>query len=642
MATLDHSQAGLRQLTQLQTSSRVISAASLRPRCGWNPPPEPGSQPEAVLRPRTQWNPPSVESAQTEDRAAPAVHSDGLAAGRPESATSTTSRPSRSRARPTSGLSGPVSRLADRSAMNVSPHSRGDQALGTARPVSAQSATSTKTDVLREELSRQKLEQVGRHLRGKGLDTSSSMTSYTRATPAGSTGVSLAGTRPSSPVPPELTEAMDTKDLEIRKRLAEAQNPQEIEEQLSAKERQVLEIRAQINRYEKQLYGENAAAPRGEADVVEDPKRDPERTGPRSPALSSASAATATGKSNNLEAELAWTVRQMEVHRRQIQAHQLQLGALEKRHAEIITVLAAQATRSPAADPADSLASSQPEVPTAERLSIHPSNPFAQVSKDLGHAAKSTASTWSRPSSAGSQCHAAAHRPSSAGSHAHRPSSASSHAHSLLEDMQEKRPLQVTTAPADGVVVSVVDSADSGSGKAVAVTESNQSNTQAGDARWSTRTFSKAYEAERIVFLLTQFGCRRPLRVPFIPMDDQLEGEGRPYLHGSFEVRLCLTADGNDLLVRVGADAHGDGGRVMAIDEFVDRAEASEARRVQRPIAEEGEFVGGSTPFMPSPPQSGYRETSSIQNLLGGKEASLQAGSNNPWKKLFKAHWAPK
>jgi len=626
-------------MTQLQTSSRIVAAATLRPRCGWNPPPEPLPQPEAVLRPRTTaLNPlPPEPVAHVEERVSVG---DGSTAARPESATSTTSRPSRSRARPTSGLSGPVSRLADRSAaggINVSPQSRGDQAPVGVRPLSAQSTTSTKTDVLREELSRQKLEQVGRHLRGKG-DTSS-VTSFPRGTPAGSTGVSLAGTRPSSPVPPELTEAMDIKDLEIRKRLAEAQNPQDIEEQLSLKERQVLEIRAQITRCEKQLYGDNFAGPRAEADVVEDPKRDPERTGPRSPALSSASAATMTSKSNNLEAELAWTVRQMEVHRRQIQAHQLQLGALEKRHAEIITVLAAQASRSPTADPADSLASSQPEVPTADRLSIHPSNPFAQVGKDLGPATKSAPSAWSRPSSAGSH----AHRPSSAGSQAHaahRPSSASSHQHSLLEEVQEKRPLQSATAPSDGVVASAVDSIDSG--KPAVLPESKPSSAQAGDPRLTTRTFSKAYEAERIVFLLTQFGCRRPLRVPFIPMDDQSEGEGRPYLHGSFEVRLCLTPDGNDLLVRVGADAHGDGGRVMAIDEFVDRAEASEARRVQRPIAEEGEFVGGSTPFMPSPPQSGYRETSSIQNLLGGKDASLQAGSNNPWKKLFKAHWAPK
>lgn len=45
-------------------------------------------------------------------------------------------------------------------------------------------------------------------------------------------------------------------------------------------------------------------------------------------------------QSRNFEDELAWTVQQMEMHRRQIEAHQRQLSILERRHAEIVTALA--------------------------------------------------------------------------------------------------------------------------------------------------------------------------------------------------------------------------------------------------------------------------------------------------------------
>jgi len=532
---------------------------------------------------------------------------------RPESAAS--SRPSRSRTRPGPGpgLSGPVKTLADRSAAaNMSSPTRGAEQAPGARPLSAQSSASTKTDLLMEEMLRQHRQDALTRSMGRGKDAN-----HVRGTPAGSTGGSLAGTRPSSPVPPELTEdLLKARDMEIRKRLAEGQNPQELEEQLSQKERQVLDLRAQISRCEKQLYGESFPGPRAEGEVVEDPNRDPERTGPRSPALSSASATT-TPKANNLEAELAWTVRQMEVHRRQIQAHQLQLGALEKRHAEIITILAAQTSRSSQADP---LASSVPEVPTSERLGVHPSNPFAVTTapKDSAYSGKSNASNFSRPSSAGS--------------HAHQ-------FPDLSEDTAERRS---ASRPTSAVAVQQVEAGFAGAA------EGSDGGAAGGpvdgfpsESGSTARTFSKTYEAERIVFLLTQFGCRRPLRVPFVPLDEQMEGEGRPYLHGSLEVRLCLAPDGNDLMVRVGADPNGDGGRTMSIDEFVDRAEAIEARRVQRPIAEEGEFMNNNAPFMPSPPQTAFRDTAGIQNFLGRKDP-VTASGGTPWKKLFKAHWAPK
>jgi len=90
--------------------------------------------------------------------------------------------------------------------------------------------------------------------------------------------------------------------------------------------------------------------------------------------------------------------------------------------------------------------------------------------------------------------------------------------------------------------------------------------------------FGKAYETERIVQLVRQFEARRPLTTPFLPVDVQTDSEGRAYMHGSLEVRLFLSEDGNRLLVRVGSGLAGIGGRTMEIDDFVTRAESIAAK----------------------------------------------------------------
>jgi len=173
------------------------------------------------------------------------------------------------------------------------------------------------------------------------------------------------------------------------------------------------------------------------------------------------------------------------------------------------------------------------------------------------------------------------------------------------------------------------------------------------------RTFGKSYEAERVVHLLTQFGMRRPMRVPFVPLDAAAEGEGRPYVHGALEVRLCLSEDGDRLMVRVGSGPSGTGGRLMEIDDFVTRAEAIEARRAQRPkpIAEETEQLSGAASPLLSDARSGIdSHVSSLRSEALGlpppRSEALDTASSAekdlpsplavPWKSLFKAHWGQK
>jgi hypothetical protein len=153
---------------------------------------------------------------------------------------------------------------------------------------------------------------------------------------------------------------------------------------------------------------------------------------------------------------------------------------------------------------------------------------------------------------------------------------------------------------------------------------------------------------------------KRPLRVPFVPLDAALDGEGRPYLHGALEVRLCLSEDGNRLMVRVGSGASGVGGRLFEIEEFVNRAEAIEARRSHRPtpIAEDSVPQMDFVPIPPSvsaqpsdiasPRMSGLtaseqfdvkEDTANLMSILGRSKDDANGNSSLPWKKLFKSHW---
>merc|ERR1712241_1571016 len=66
-------------------------------------------------------------------------------------------------------------------------------------------------------------------------------------------------------------------------------------------------------------------------------------------------------------------------------------------------------------------------------------------------------------------------------------------------------------------------------------------------------------------------------------------GTGRQYMHGDLELRLFLDTTCEQLLVRVGSS--GSNGRLMFIEEFVNRAEAIRAQRPS-PILEEVDGLG--------------------------------------------------
>lgn len=501
--------------------------------------------------------------------------------------------------------------------------------------------------------------------------------------------------------------------------------PEKVE--LSLKERQVVELRAQIARREINISSRGRVV-----DGIEVEHLDPERTGP--PALASSAAAplanaaaggtgsVASGQgsgfslerlvaerassnagantpgthtqastpggreTSQLEGELAWVVRQMEGHRRQISDHQQKLSALEKRHAEIISSLSAHgigASRSPASTAAERLdmlddsnsangfdasttrlgfhkdlleAASGDNVLRREidalgpddilNASVASSTLSASVARATERAERALRSYSNGVNGRGSS------RPTSAGS---ATTAASAEVGSTTRSVRSQgnpfAPKVGRDALGRGPQIS------SGSGSATGSRQPAEGNEVTGGARGSAALasegagFGKSHEAERIVYLLSQFGMKRSLRVPFVPLDAAVEGEGRPYLHGALEVRLCLSGDGDRLMVRVGSGATGTGGRLFEIQEFVNRAEAIEARRSQRPtpIAEEvalqaelpladrpADSIGG--PF----PNVDNANHSSLASMLGrSKQDYVDIGSSAlPWKKLFKSHWS--
>lgn len=360
-----------------------------------------------------------------------------------------------------------------------------------------------------------------------------------------------------------------------------------------------MELRAQIARCETQLYG-GQSEPRLEA---------------RSPCMSRCSAGPP------LEEELSWIVKQMEAHRKQIQAHQQQLSALEKRHAELVAALSVQSLgRSPASSVAESRADTTlfrlPEGLTLGDPSEGPD--FSAVSAaELRLGLRPSA----RPTSAGSAPSGSLGLRSALGRH--RPFSAGSRVAGLAATAMPDRASWGTPSPRVG------DGAERAERPERAEWAGPGPPSPAPEAR-----APRPQESERIARLLEELGRRRPLRVPFVPLPSPLEGEGRPYLHGSLEVRLLLSDDGNRLLVRVGVDPAGGGGRLFDIDEFIARAEAIESRRVHRPIpiAEEEPVTAELTDGKNGKP---YLRTM----LGGGKDPSVSSGSLLPWKDLFKAHW---
>lgn len=554
---------------------------------------------------------------------------------------------------------------------------------------------------------------------------------------------SAGGTRSHSPCPPESTSnsggtgQREEKAAEPLKPQGNSFVPDKLEEELSIKERQVVQLRAQIARREKQL----STRPRMVVDGSELEHPDPERTGP--PALGSgattaaASGSTATGNPltiNNLvsaslgdrltggstagantptnvastpggretvalEAELAWIVRQMEGHRKQISEHQSKLTTLEKRHAELIAALSMHGLgggRSPASTPhLERLEFEDGAVgyeAIQQRLGLHkelieaacidrretgsniddPLN-MSMCSSTLSGSNKRmlqfVQGRGSRPTSAGSGTSAGSRevgsiRGSAVGSAVCERSARGSYG-SALGMKARSTGSACSSAPASSrhKLLQAEPSECSVTGSVGPVSGPPS---EGGDgfstASWTgapgsepSRSFGKSYEAERIVYLLTQFGMKRPLRVPFVPLDAALDGEGRPYLHGALEVRLCLSEDGNRLMVRVGSGPSGVGGRLFEIDEFVNRAEAIEARRSHRPtpIAEDsvpqmepvpnvsmntsiGPDVG--SPRLAGLPGSDLTEDTSLMSSILGRGKD-DINSSLPWKKLFKSHW---
>lgn len=534
-------------------------------------------------------------------------------------------------------------------------------------------------------------------------------------------GFQTSGASSPSPAPPEFTEDREGKRSPGRDlALSPSPETERIEEALSLKERQVVELRAQIARREKQF----STRGRQTIDGTEAEHPDPERTGPPAigssanvPPLSagltggapaatngpgsatslerlvsgalgervgsaSAGANTPGGTlpstpggrdTSQLEGELAWIVKQMECHRRQISEHQQKLAALEKRHAEIITALSSHGiggVRSPASTNASTLAERHEllddgavgfDAITA-RLGLHKElleaasgdssmrregidDPLAFSMNSSSLSASTAARALERADRALRGLHhtRGSSRPTSAGSGT---SAGSREVASRSTRTSSGNPFAPKVG-LDALGRAPRSSTGSSAGSAAPGLD--------GIGNEPPRSFGKSYEAERIVYLLTQFGMKRPLRVPFVPLDAAAEGEGRPYLHGALEVRLCLSDDGNRLMVRVGSGATGVGGRLFEMEEFVNRAETIEARRSQRPmpIAEEGAHQvdqlndsivssrASGTPDLAAATAADSRSGESLFALLGRNLKDTDAGASSlPWKKLFKSHWS--
>ncbi|CAE8619328.1 unnamed protein product, partial [Polarella glacialis] len=442
----------------------------------------------------------------------------------------------------------------------------------------------------------------------------------------------------------------------------------------SLKERQLAELRAQVARCGKQLFGTVAA---------EQPHPEPERTGQRSPCPGSAQAPPGR-QAGTLEEELSWTVQQMEVHRRQIEAHQRQLSILERRHAELVTVMTRGTSYGGQLSPGSSVAGKMFASEDAELP------PFAAA------AASEVCSISS--STGGGLIGAMAAVEARLGLRSSRPASANSALSAGASGVRTPLPLRSAARPqsAGSGCLSPGGSAVAGGGTEWLENEPPSTNPWASDAaassvsnglRPSTAIHSQEpgaklsapsgsegnpEAAERIPQLLEQLSAKRQMRVPFSPLavaEGMAEGDGLPYLHGALEVRLHISEDGNRLLVRV---AKGGGGKLFEIYDFIVRAEAIEARRRSpRPntIEEESEQFGtcqnlsprsdlfSEAPQFLSPerdalvvqqrsPERGalvVQQRSPERGALGAQSQDLsvldQSSSSLPWKNLFKAHW---
>lgn len=417
-------------------------------------------------------------------------------------------------------------------------------------------------------------------------------------------------------------------------------------------ERQLQDLRTRIEAFQQQqqtkgFKGKEAWQLEALAAAAD---AEPERTGTQGPGSRPSSAHQlgahhAGPPLGPLEGELLWTVRQMDVHRKQIQIHQEQLSILERRHAELLVAVSSRT---------HSLNAGRGS-PTGSSVSITRSIFPAESPEDSRHE-ESGRGYFAALSAADARLGIRGSRPGSAGStvSAHSLAAASVAAsgrgggsvggleqRGLISSDGEFRRHSLGARASreleeDQVVPRSPNSHSSHSpmhqhfhldGGGALRSSPSGSGSDLGPPADGSLT-----EPEQVAALLRQLATRRPPRVPFVPLGDgAVDGEGVPYLHGSLEVQLRVSEDRCRLLVRVFGS--GSGGRSLDIEEFLAKVDAIEARKSYRPntIAEESELHDGgshSPVFAPSampsvPPFWG----SGLPPSLPASQASSRVGS---------------
>lgn len=394
-------------------------------------------------------------------------------------------------------------------------------------------------------------------------------------------------------------------------------------EPLNSEESSLAALRAKMTACELRLQGgdSNPQTVVASAAVAEHPHPDPERTGPWT-----------------AEEELAWIMKEMELHRLQIQAHQEKLLALEKRHTEILSGMPDGAQQHHDAPSSMKLDSGDGENPrslgTEPAPSIGPmdscsAEALAAAEKRLGLKlpgnSRPASATSSRSALTASQaCHTGGSRPL-------RSSALGKDEEEVFRELSTGvAALAGRPPPLSGSVAMTATRSVSLGGSVASL---DAPSIESGAAALTIG--SSEEEGHRISALLEQFLLRRPLQVGFVPMEIPPgeacgePGAGRPYLHGDLELWLFLDATCEQLLVRVGTS--GSSGRLMFIEEFVNRVEAIRAQRPS-PILEEVEGLGqrgGNA----DPAEAAIRAAM----LAAPTGAGLKTASS--WKHLFKSHW---
>lgn len=343
------------------------------------------------------------------------------------------------------------------------------------------------------------------------------------------------------------------------------------------------------------------------------------RSEPNSPTPSAASR-SAVGPLSTLEDELSWTVRQMETHRRQIEVHQRQLSSLERRHAELVSLLTRNlGTSGGRGSPQSSIADTRSALEDFETPGLPAAAP-AEGAASTGlsgfaavvAAAEARLRNRSRPTSAGTSV------------------SGSQAAAVVLQQPTAVRTATPMIPPASG----------QGSPSSVA--------SEALQVRAVANLDRQRY-AEQVSQLLEVAAARWPLSPPFVQVDaPAAEGDGLPFLFGALEVRLLLSEDCHRLLVRVG------NGRPLELADFLARAEAIESRRLGRGAAIRPNTIAEEEAAPPLGPVS-LELLSSVSSTRPpmshlsarsplGKDPSFASPSpgSAQWKSLFKSHWSSK